>query len=105
MKKSTMATSSILSAALVAAFSFSQTANAEPAGELFSAHILDRGYMAMVGEGKCGEGKCGEGKCGEGKCGGAGDKEDADKDDEAEDKDGEGKCGEGKCGEGKCGTA
>ena len=100
MKKSTMATSSILSAALVAAFSFSQTANAEPAGELFSAQNLDRGYMAMVGEGKCGEGKCGEGKCG-----GAGDKEDADKDDEAEDKDGEGKCGEGKCGEGKCGTA
>ena len=99
MKKATTATSSILSAALVAAFSFSAPANAASTGDLFSAQNLDRGYMAMVGEGKCGEGKCGEadkdgeGKCGEGKCG------------EADDKDAEGKCGEGKCGEGKCGTA
>ena len=82
MKKATTATSSILSAALVAAFSFSAPANAASTGDLFSAQNLDRGYMAMVGEGKCGEGKCG----------GDGDK------DKDKDKGGEGKCGEGRCG-------
>lgn len=94
MKKSAFKTSTLLSAALLASLGLSQSANAESAGQLFSAVDLDRGYMASVGEGKCGAdkdsaGKDSEGKCGEGKCGAdAGDSE----------KDSEGKCGEGKCG-------
>ena len=97
MKKTAMKSSTILSAALLATFGLSQSANAEPAAPLFSAVDLNHGYMVSLGEGKCGEGKCGadkekekegEGKCGEGKCGADGDK-----------KDGEGKCGEGKCGD------
>jgi uncharacterized low-complexity protein len=95
MKKTAMKNSTILGAALLATYGLSQSANAEPAGALFSAVDLNHGYMVSLGEGKCGEGKCGgdqdkedEGKCGEGKCGADGD-----------DKDGEGKCGEGKCGD------
>ena len=59
MTKTSIKTSALLSAALVASLGLSHAANASAGGSIFTATDLGQGYMAMAGEGKCGEGKCG----------------------------------------------